>query len=518
MIKYTYTPNPELTPQLYAKSGVWSITIIRPLSCLWSILNIRVLRNTSLRRTIMAGINKERQTETEKPKRKSATAGDPALEAETGKASRSNLALYLGTLALMILIAGGLAALGYFVLPFLLPGAILTAGVLGAGGLLLGLTLGMITAALTRNTEDFSFGAFLGSEIERDINAALAQNQNLDRESLYKKYDTDRSVFFSSQKMLSYAIISIGIGLGIAAGLLFNIALPAVFAFMGPIWALVLAGVLGAMVGVALIGVVFTAADLLGSRHAFEKIALAQPFTGIASVFGLRTLEEAQSLDVAQTELPGVKQDQLGSEELKAVESSHQATHEFSEANQVEAQTLLQTKVLSLGSGSNTARFIQGSKDFFRGFAELISRENTTSTENLIRACRSLAGSSAGENDFKTFFNQFEDVETALYKLGQPARTQIQATVDQYKVALLTQALLDPKKSKEYIKEITRHLEYASRSVLEGLQESLRDLESQNDSKENEAGNRSVKNPLLQAAQEQVDQCLSKRVGAAASR
>lgn len=187
-----------------------------------------------------------------------------SLNQETGTKEtvkqRSNTALYIAALIIMLLVTAVFAVVGFYFLPLLFT-VLLSAALMGAVGLLIGLEISLIIASL--------------------------------------RLDIHESAFFPNQTQRSYAIVILGMGLGIMAALLLGIAFPAlvgVFAFAGP-GAVAILGALGLIAGLAIVGIVFLAIDLLRiSPHAFEKLSLAQPFKGISSLMGLKALEQGKEL------------------------------------------------------------------------------------------------------------------------------------------------------------------------------------------------------------------------------
>lgn len=186
---------------------------------------------------------------------------DVEREDEETSKQRSNTVLYIAALITMLLIAAGLATLGSYFLPLLFFTVFSSALLMGAIGLLLGLEISLIIASLRRNIDE---DAFLPDQTER-----------------------------------SYAIVILGMGLGLIAALLLAIAFPSalgLFAFAGP-GAFAILGALGLIAGLAVVGIVFLAVDLLGiSPNAFEKLSIAQPFKGISRLMGLKELEQRKRL------------------------------------------------------------------------------------------------------------------------------------------------------------------------------------------------------------------------------
>lgn len=101
----------------------------------------------------------------------------------------------------------------------------------------------------------------------------------------------------AEQKDLMLAILLLSMGLGISAGLMLKyLFMPSLFAFAGTIGSPILISVLGLIAGLAVIALIFTLANLLGSRHAFAKLALVQPFTALDELFGITQLEKAHKV------------------------------------------------------------------------------------------------------------------------------------------------------------------------------------------------------------------------------
>lgn len=419
---------------------------------------------------------------------------------------RATIGLYI-VYALMILVAAAaFGALGFYLLPALLPIAALSAVLMATVGALVGLEMLFIAEALALKKDDS---------------------------------DPNHRVFFPNQKPLSYAIVFLGASLGIMAGLLFGIAFPAIlglFAFAGP-GAFAILGVLGLIAALAIVGIIFLAVDLLGiSPNAFEKLSMAQPFKGISRLLGLKSediykknnpfnatsklLEKDQEdeIEIVEDEIEIVLEDQEESDSKKSkslssrlvintlqsntiavdpsspvspaiTESSTSFTRVTSaegrdsednlESKAVEADHELTAAIPKIEAKANEALsfVIRSQTGFFNPLGNKLKKLSSEKLklEELDTACNTITSSSypSDANTPKHLFSHFNTLETALikYQVESKSLEPIAASLTQYKIALIIQVCIDP--AYNSFEALKKFVEGSSATVIEKVHQGL---------------------------------------------